>query len=146
MGPGAGRFGEALSACAAVAKNNPTAELQAKAEKLIQIIKNEAASQHVALDGPAAAAKANDEGKALMYDAKYEEARAKFKDAVALDPLGIYLFNLCTADFQVGKFGEALEACKRVAATHPAATVQTKTDKLIVRIREEAKAQHVKLD
>ncbi len=59
---------------------------------------------------------------------------------------GPIIFNLCTADFQVGKFGEALEVCKRVAATHPAATVQTKTDKLIARIREEAKNQHIKLD
>jgi tetratricopeptide (TPR) repeat protein len=144
-----GKFGEALSACTAVGKNQPPADLAAKTDKLIQKIKDEAAAQHISLVDAATAAraaKANEAGKDLLFKAKNDEARAKFMDAVALDPQGLYLFNLCTADFLLGKFGEALDACKRVAATHPAETVQSKTDKMIVRIRAEAKAQHINLD
>ena len=145
----AGKFSEALTACNAVAKNKPSPELQAKTDKLVQRINDEAASQHVSLVDSASAARAakqNDEGKDLMFKSKFDQAREKFKGAVALDPQGVYLFNLCTVDYQLGKFGEALDACKRVAATHPPEAVQSKTDKLIAKIRDEAKAQHIKLD
>jgi len=145
-----GKFGEALTACDAVGKNKPAPELAAKTDKLIAKIKDEAKAQHIQLAGaPAAAelaAKLNDEGKELMFASKYDDARAKFEGAVAHDPLAIYLFNLCTADFQTGRFTEALAACNQVAAKHPTAAVQAKTDKLIQRIKEEAKAQHIKLD
>ena len=40
-----GKFGEALTACNAVDKNGPSAELQAKTEKLTQRIKDEAKAQ-----------------------------------------------------------------------------------------------------
>ena len=92
------------------------------------------------------AAKLNDEGKELMFASKYEDARLKFMDAVAHDPLAIYLFNLCTADFQTGRFGEALTHCKAVATKHPPEALQQKTDKLIAKIRAEAAAQHVVVD
>lgn len=42
-----GKFGEALTACNAVANNNPPAELQAKTDKLIGDIKSEAQKQGV---------------------------------------------------------------------------------------------------
>jgi len=145
-----GRFGEALTACNAVGKNKPAPELQAKTDKLIARIKDEAKAQHIELVGAPSeaelAAKLDAEGKELMFASKFEEARAKFQGAVAHDPLAIYFFNLCTADYQTGKLGEALEACKQIATKHPAASVQAKADKLIQRIRDEAKAQHLKLD
>lgn len=91
------------------------------------------------------AAKANDEGKALMFDSKFEAAAKKFQDAAARDPQAKYFFNLCTADFQLGKLGEALSACDAVGSHNPDATVKDKAQKMIVRIKDEAQRQNIKL-
>ena len=50
---------------------------------------------------------------------KYDEATAKFRDAVARVPEAKYFFNLCTSLFQEGKFGEALTACNSAAQEQP---------------------------
>jgi hypothetical protein len=44
-----GKFDEAMTACTAIDKNNPTADQKAKTDKLIGKIKDEAATQHVEL-------------------------------------------------------------------------------------------------
>lgn len=44
-----GKFDEAMTACNAVAKNNPTPEQTAKTDKMVGRIKDEAAKQHVEL-------------------------------------------------------------------------------------------------
>jgi len=146
-----GRFDDALTACNSVEKLQPTAELQAKTDKLIQKIKDEAAAQKIEVkpadDTPTdPAAKSNQEGVDLMLAGKYADAALKFKDAVAHDPQPKYYFNLCTADYQLGKFRDALDACKAVAKLKPVAELQAKTDKLMVKIRTDAKAQKITIE
>jgi tetratricopeptide (TPR) repeat protein len=146
-----GRFDEALTACSSVEKLQTTAELQAKTEKLIQKIKDEAAAQHLELtpaeDTPTdPGAKSNQEGVELMLAGKYADAVPKFKDAVAHDPQAKYYFNLCTADYQLGKFRDALDACKAVGKLKAVAELQTKTDKLMAKIRTDAKAQKITIE
>src|ERR1700759_2984049 len=65
------------------------------------------------------AAKANDEGKQLMYEDKYAEAAKKFQEAVARVPEAKYFVNLCTARLQEGQLGEALTACNAVELNSP---------------------------
>src|SRR5262245_65974910 len=89
------------------------------------------------------AAKANEEGKELMYANKYSEASARFRDAVARVPEPKYFFNLCTSLFQEGKFGEALTACNAVANNNPSPDQKAKADKLTNRIKDEAKNQGI---
>jgi tetratricopeptide (TPR) repeat protein len=91
------------------------------------------------------AARLNDEGKNLMYSGQYEAAGRKFREAVARVPEAKYFFNLCTALFQEGKFGEAMSACNAVARNQPTADQQRKTDKLLEKIREFAKEQGIDL-
>jgi hypothetical protein len=92
------------------------------------------------------AAKANEEGKELMYANKYAEASARFRDAVARVPEPKYFFNLCTSLFQEGKFGEALTACNAVDNNSPSPEQKTKVDKLRNRIKDEAKAQGISVE
>jgi len=89
------------------------------------------------------AAKLNEEGKQLMFDGKYPAAEKKFVDAVARVPEAKYLFNLCTADYMQGKFGEALTACSEVAKHKPDEALKTKTGKLIEKIKADAASQHI---
>src|SRR5579871_1910561 len=91
------------------------------------------------------ASRENDEGKELMYAGKYADASAKFRDAVARVPEAKYFFNLCTSLYQEGKFGEALTACDHAGQNNPDAKLKEKTDKLVARIHDEAKAQGVDL-
>ena len=92
------------------------------------------------------AAKANQAGVDLMQKEKYDDAAAKFRDAAARVPEPKYFFNLCTALFMTGKFGEALTACQAVAKHEPEPALRAKTDKLIQKIKDEAKAQHIELE
>jgi tetratricopeptide (TPR) repeat protein len=143
-----GRFGEALTACNSVEKLEPSAELLAKTDKLIRKIKDDAAAQKIELE-PAPTdpgAKSNQEGVELMLAGKYADAVPKFKDAVSHDPQAKYYFNLCTADYQLGKFRDALDACKAVAKLKPEDELQTKTDKLMAKIRTDAKAQKITIE
>ncbi len=91
------------------------------------------------------ALKLNDEGRELMFAGKFSEASAKFRDAVARVPEPKYFFNLCTSLFQEGKFDEAMTACSAVDKNSPTGELRTKTDKLIAKIKEEAKSQNVEL-
>ena len=91
------------------------------------------------------AAKLNEDGKALMYDAKYAESSAKFRDAVARVPEPKYFFNLCTSLFAEGKFSDAMTACGGVSKNSPTAELDAKTTKLMERIEAEAKKQNVPL-
>ena len=92
------------------------------------------------------AARVNQEGVDLMFKSKFDEAAAKFRDAVARVPEPRYFFNLCTALYQTGKFGDALTACNAVAQHKPDRPLAAKAEKMIQRIKDEAKAQNVKLD
>lgn len=91
------------------------------------------------------ASKLNDEGKDAMYAQNYGQASAKFREAVARVPEPKYFFNLCTSLFQEGKFDEAVTACNAVGNNKPTADLQAKTDKLIGRIKDEAKTQGLEL-
>jgi hypothetical protein len=89
--------------------------------------------------------KENEEGKELMFSGKYAEASAKFQDAVARVPEAKYFFNLCTSRYQEGKFGEALTACNAVSKNGADDKLKGKTDKLVEKIKDEAKAQGIAL-
>lgn len=89
------------------------------------------------------AAKLNEEGKALMFANKYGEATAKFRAAVARVPEPGYFINLCTSLFHEGKFGEAITACNAVANSNPSGEQRGKADKLVLKIKDEAKAQGI---
>lgn len=91
------------------------------------------------------AAKLNAEGKDLMYDGKFAEASAKFRDAVARVPEPKYFFNLCTSLYQEGKFSDAMTACGGVGKNNPTADLDSKAKKMMERIETEAKAQNVPL-
>lgn len=91
------------------------------------------------------AAKLNDEGKDLMYDGKFAEASAKFRDAVARVPEPKYFFNLCTSLYQEGKFSDAMTACGGVGKNNPTPDLDAKAKKMIERIETEAKAQNITL-
>lgn len=89
------------------------------------------------------ASKLNEEGKTLMFANKFGEASAKFRAAVARVPEPGYFINLCTSLFHEGKFGEALTACNAVGNSSPSAAQREKADKLITRVKDEAKAQGI---
>lgn len=91
------------------------------------------------------AAKLNEEGKELMFGNHFPEASAKFAEAVARVPDAKYFFNLCTSRFQEGKFGLALTACNAVYNNSPTAAQKDKTDRLVGKINDEAKAQGIAL-
>jgi tetratricopeptide (TPR) repeat protein len=91
------------------------------------------------------AARANDEGKELMYADKYAEAAKKFQEAVARVPEAKYFVNLCTARLQEGKLDEALTACNAVDLNNPSPDQKDRAGKLTERIHQEADKQHLAL-
>jgi tetratricopeptide (TPR) repeat protein len=91
------------------------------------------------------ASKLNEEGKELMYADKYAEAAKKFQEAVARVPEAKYFVNLCTARLQEGKLDEALTACNAVELNTPTPDQKSRAEKLIVKINEEARKQHLEL-
>jgi tetratricopeptide (TPR) repeat protein len=91
------------------------------------------------------AAKANDEGKELMYADKYADAAKKFQEAVARVPEAKYFINLCTARLQEGKLDEALTACQAVDLNSPTPEQKDRAGKLTERIHQEADKQHLAL-
>ncbi len=92
------------------------------------------------------AEKLNEEGKTLMFQHKYAEAIARFRQAIARAPgEPRYFFNLCVAQYQEGRFGEALTACKAVANRNPSAELRAKASKMIETIRREATSQGIAL-
>src|SRR5687768_4743859 len=88
------------------------------------------------------AARLNEEGKTLMFEAKYAEASAKFQDAHGRVPEPKYFFNHCTSLFHEGKFGEALTACN-AADKNADDKLKGKIAKVVEKIREEAKKQNI---
>ncbi len=94
----------------------------------------------------ALAEKANEEGKELMYEEKYEQAADKFRDAAARTNEPKYFFNLCTAFYQAGRFSQALTACNNVKNSSPTPEQTDKADKLLGKINEEAKKQNIVLE
>jgi hypothetical protein len=91
------------------------------------------------------AARLNEEGKQLMYTDQPAEAAKKFQEAVARVPEAKYFVNLCTARLQEGKLDEALTACDAVELNNPTPDQKSKAAKLIEKINEEAKKQHLEL-
>jgi hypothetical protein len=91
------------------------------------------------------AAKLNEEGKELMYGNKYADAAKKFQEAAARVPEPKYFLNLCLAQYQEGKFDEALTACNAAELHNPTEELKAKAEKLIAKINEAAKAQNLEL-
>ena len=61
------------------------------------------------------AAELNDEGKRLWLEEKdLETATEKFRQATALSPKAQYVFNLCYALHQLGKYREARTECEKI--------------------------------
>nr|MBA3458072.1 hypothetical protein [Deltaproteobacteria bacterium] len=91
------------------------------------------------------ASKLNDEGKALMHAGNAAEASVKFRDAAARVPEPKYFFNLCTANYQQGKFDEAITACNAADKHSPSAELAGKIAKLVERIKADAAEQKIEL-
>lgn len=104
-----------------------------------------AGSAHAQQSQADLAAKANEEGKELMYVDKFAEAAKKFQEAVARVPEAKYFVNLCAARLQEGKLDEALTACNAVDLNNPSPEQKTRAGKLIEKINEEANKQHLEL-
>jgi hypothetical protein len=82
-----------------------------------------------------------DDGTELYDAGKYPEASAKFRDAVARVPEPAYFFNLCMSLWREGKHEEALYACDGVGKHEPKPALQAKTQRLVTRIRADAKKE-----
>jgi tetratricopeptide (TPR) repeat protein len=91
------------------------------------------------------AARLNAEGKELLFADKPDAAIKKFQEAVARVPEAKYLFNLCIAEFQGGRFGDALVACQDVDRSNPTDDMRRKAAAMIARIKAEAKRQGIEL-
>jgi hypothetical protein len=91
------------------------------------------------------AARLNEEGKKLLYADKPDAAIKKFQEAVARVPEAKYFVNLCVAQFQGGRFGDALTACMAVDLNNPTDDQRRKAASLIERIKAEAKKQGIRL-
>lgn len=93
------------------------------------------------------AAKLNEEGKQFMYEAKYAEASAKFRDAVARVPEAKYFYNLCASLYKEGRFGEALTACNAASSSDTASPeLKTQSTKLAQGVKDEAKKQGIDVE
>lgn len=87
--------------------------------------------------------KSNADGIALVRAAKFADASAKFRDAVARVPHAAYFFNLSVALYREGKYGEALTACNAIANNDPTAALTAKADAQRNRILWDAKQQQI---
>jgi len=90
------------------------------------------------------AERGNGEGKAPMLHGKYAEETIKFQKAGARVPEPKYFFNLCTSEFQEGKFGQALSHCNS-ANQNADDKLKGKIAKMVEAIQTEAKKQGVDL-
>jgi hypothetical protein len=78
------------------------------------------------------AAQLNDEGKKLWQEKGDVAAAAeKFRQATLLSPEGRYYFNLCYSLHQIGRYAEALTACRAVAPNGAPDDVLEKTKVVI---------------
>jgi hypothetical protein len=91
----------------------------------------------------------NQEGKELMFADRYTEAAAKFSAASEHAPKTKYLYNLCIARYQIGlendSFGAAITACNAAATRNPTGEQLERIDKMIERIRYQAKRRGIPL-
>jgi hypothetical protein len=78
--------------------------------------------------------------------ARTAKASQKLRSAVARVPEPRYFFNLCLALYMEGKLAEGLAACSAVESNRPTAELRAKTEKLIARIKAEAKRQGIEVD
>jgi hypothetical protein len=92
------------------------------------------------------AAALNEEGKDLMYDEDFAAAADKFSQAVNLSPEGRFYFNLCMANYQLGKFRDAVVACEAAEANTADAALKDKSRKLLGAVKDEAKKQGVSVE
>ena len=93
------------------------------------------------------AEKLNKEGRQLLFENKYPDATAKFRQAIARVPAEPkYFLNLCVSLFYEGKFGESLTACNAVGNNNPSPEQRTKSDQLTEKINKEAKAQGIPVE
>jgi hypothetical protein len=91
------------------------------------------------------ATRLNEEGKELLYHDQYDAAVRKFQEAAARVPEAKYFLNLCVAQFQAGRFSDALTACMAVDLNQPTDAQRSKAAKLIERLKAEAKKQGIDL-
>ena len=91
------------------------------------------------------AARLNDEGKELLFTDKPDAAIKKFQDAFSRVPDAKYLFNLCIAQFQGGRLGDALTSCEFVDRSNPTDDQRRKVAAMTARIKAEAKKQGIEL-
>jgi hypothetical protein len=85
------------------------------------------------------------EGKEAVMNQQFALASQKFRDAVARVPEPAYFFNLCVSLFLEGKFGESLTACNAVEHNSPTPQLKQKTEKMIVRILDEARREGIQI-
>lgn len=91
---------------------------------------------------PAATAESlNEDGKQLLYDDKPLEAAAKFRQAIAISPEGRFYYNLCVAQYQAGRFGEAIASCDSVAPNGADAALKEKATTFRAKILAEMERQ-----
>jgi len=90
--------------------------------------------------------KLNDDGIALMKKNKHGEASSKFREAVARVPEPRYFYNLCVSLFMEGKFSEGLVSCDAVEKNSPTDALRAKAEKMMTRIKWEAKQQKIELE
>ncbi|MCE9572174.1 MAG: hypothetical protein K8W52_03370 [Deltaproteobacteria bacterium] len=85
------------------------------------------------------AAALNEAGKKLSFadPPRYEEAAAKFRQAIVLSPEGRFYFNLCGALYSMGDFGNALMACQAVEGNGATPSVVENANKLTGLIKEQ---------
>lgn len=81
------------------------------------------------------------EGKQAVMNQQFAVASQKFRDAVARVPEPAYFLDLCVSLFLEGKLGESLTACNAVEPNGPTPELKQKAEKMIVRIRDEARRQ-----
>jgi hypothetical protein len=93
----------------------------------------------------AIAARLNNEGVNAFAAARFGDASAKFREAVARVPEAIYFFHLCLSLEHEGKFDEALTACNAVPLQTPPADLASRADAEIARIKEQARQQGIVL-
>jgi Flp pilus assembly protein TadD len=91
------------------------------------------------------AAKLVEEGKEAMMKRDYALATTKFREAVARAPEPQYYVNLCVSLYSEGKFGEANTACRTALQNKPTEAVKQKAEKMIEKIREEARKQGISI-
>ena len=91
------------------------------------------------------AVKLNEEGKAALLDGRYDVAVKKFQEAVAQVPEPKYFLNLGLANYQAGRWDEAVVSLTAVSLNSPSPAVASKASKLLDRIVQDARQRGITL-